>query len=60
MNKSAEFSAESLDPNDPEIIVDQVSNLPTAKGNGPASGPFVPPDSPLSFEARIMDDSVQR
>ena len=31
-------------PNDPEVIVDRVSNLSAAKEDGPVSGPFVRPD----------------
>ena len=29
---------------DPEVLVDQESNLSSTEGNGPLSGPFVPPD----------------
>ena len=29
-----------MDSSDPEVIVDQVSNLSATKKNGPASGPF--------------------
>ena len=33
-----------MDSSDPEVLVDQVSNLPALKEKGPASGPFVPLD----------------
>ena len=44
MNRLAEFSTESWAPNDPEVILDQVSNFVFRGGHGPAYGPFVPPD----------------
>ena len=33
-----------MDSSDPEVFVDQISNLPAAEGNSPAFGLFVPPD----------------
>ena len=48
-----------MDPNDPEIIVDHVSNLSAAKEKVLLLGLlFLQTDS--SFEMRIMDDFVQR
>ena len=46
-------------PSDPEVIVDQVSNLSAAKATVLILGLlFLQTDS--SFEMGIMDDSVQR
>ena len=46
-------------PNDPKVIVDQVSNLSAAKDTVLLLGLlFLQTDS--SFEVRIMDDFVQR
>ena len=46
-------------PSDPEVIVDQVSNLSTAKETVLLLGfLFLQTDSP--FEVGIMDDFVQR
>ena len=48
-----------MDPSDPEVIVDQVSNLSAAKEKVLLLGLlFLQTDS--SFEVRIMDDFVQR
>ena len=48
-----------MDPNDPEVIVDQVSNLSAAKLTVLLLGLlFLQTDS--SFEMGIMDDFVQR
>ena len=44
VNGSAYFSTESLATSDPEVIVDQVSNLSTAKETVLLLGFFVPPD----------------
>ena len=46
-------------PSDPEVFVDQISNLPTAKETVLLLGLlFLQTDA--SFEGRIMDDLVQR
>ena len=59
MNRAARFSTESLAPSDPEVIVDQVSNLSAAKETVLLLGLlFLQTDS--SFEVRIIDDFVQR
>ena len=48
-----------MDPSDPEIIVDRVSNLSAAKETVLLLGLwFLQTDS--SFEMKIMDDFVQR
>ena len=48
-----------MDPSDPEVFVDQVSNLPAVKETVLLLGLlFLQTDS--SFEVRIMDDFVQR
>ena len=48
-----------MDSSDPEVIVDQVSNLPATKETVLLLGfLFLQTDS--SFEVRIMDDFVQR
>ena len=48
-----------MDPSDPEVIVDQVSNLSATKETVLLLGLlFLQTDS--SFEVKIMDDFVQR
>ena len=48
-----------MDSSDPEVIVDQVSNLSSAKETVLLLGLLFLQTDP-SFEVRIMDDFVQR
>ena len=44
MNRLAQFSRVPLVSSDPEVLVDQESDLSSAKESGPLFGLFVPPD----------------